>query len=276
MRTNIIEKVIRRQRCLFDDGLFAVAAYRRPEIIDDIVKRVFSKAGIEIRSISRSGVQKRLFSPESRDVIFDCYAETEDGMRMAVEVQNNPSRFSYIREGFYLSKLRVLEDKGKDYDDMLPVYLIILHRHNPYRKYNLPIYSKSCYIENTGIKYSDGMNVLRVNGDYMERGDIIGDLMRSMKAVRPEESELGLYKDALNDIRKEIEMGYTFKDLLNQSWNEGLAEGEAKGKAEGITEGEIRGEARGEAKAKNQMLEAFRRLGVSEEVISKAAESTSV
>ena len=83
--------------------------------------------------------------------------------------------------------------------------------------------------------------------------------MRSMKAVRPEESELGLYKDALNDIRKEIEMGYTFKDLLNQSWNEGLAEGEA------------RGEARGEAKAKNEMLEAFRKLGVSEDIISKAA-----
>ena len=274
MRTNIIEKVIRRQRCLFDDGLFTVAAYRRPEIIDDIVKRVFSKAGIEIRSISRSEVQKRLFSPESRDVIFDCYAETEDGMRMAVEVQNDPSRFSYIREGFYLSKLRVMEDKGKDYDDMLPVYLIILHRHDPYRKYNLPIYRKSCYIENTGIKYSDGMNVLRVNGDYMERGDIIGDMMRSMKAVRPEESELGLYKDTLNDIRKEIEMGYTFKDLLNQSWNEGLAEGEAKGKAEGIKEGEIRGRS----DERVNLIEKFRSLGVSEELISKAlsSEATSI
>ena len=197
-------------------------------------------------------------------------------LRMAVEVQNDPSRFSYIREGFYLSKLRVLEDKGKDYDDMLPVYLIILHRHDPYRKYNLPIYRKSCYIENTGIKYSDGMNVLRVNGDYMERGDILGDLMRSMKAVRPEESELGLYKDALNDIRKEIEMGYTFKDLLNQSWNEGLAEGEAKGIAKGIKEGEIRGEARGEAKAKNEIQEALRNLGVAEDIISKAVESASI
>ena len=86
--------------------------------------------------------------------------------------------------------------------------------------------------------------------------------MRSMKAVRPEESELGLYKDTLNDIRKEIEMGYTFKDLLNQSWNEGLAEGEAKGIAKGKAEGKI--------EAKNEMLETFRKLGVSEDIISKA------
>ena len=255
-----INSILKKQHCLYDDVCFAAAANENPEIIEDIVKRVFSKTGINIKSISRSEVQKRLFSPESRDVIFDCYAETEDGVRMAVEVQNDPSRFSHIREGFYLSKLRVMEDKGKDYDDMLPVYLIILHRHNPYRKYNLPIYRKSCYIENTGIKYSDGMNVLRVNGDYMERGDILGDLMRSMKAVRPEESELGLYKDALNDIRKEIEMGYTFKDLLNQSWNEGLAEGEA----------------RGEAKAKNEIQEALRNLGVAEDIISKAVESASI
>ena len=101
---------------------------------------------------------------------------------MAVEVQNDPSRFSYIREGFYLSKLRVLEDKGKDYDDMLPVYLIILHRHNPYRKYNLPIYSKSCYIENTGIKYSDGMNVLRARLKAL--------LKEKLKALRKAKSEV--------------------------------------------------------------------------------------
>ena len=130
----IIKKITRRQKCLFDDGLFTVAAYKKPEIIEDIVMRVFTKAGIAIRGISRSEVQKRTFTSAFRDVIFDCYAETEDGVRMAVEVQNDASGFGHEREGFCLSKLRLMEDKGKGYDEMMPVYLIILHRHNPYRK----------------------------------------------------------------------------------------------------------------------------------------------
>ena len=272
----IIKRITRRQKCLFDDGLFTVAAYKKPEIIEDIVMRVFTKAGIAIRGISRSEVQKRTFTSAFRDVIFDCYAETEDGVRMAVEVQNDASGFGHEREGFYLSKLRLMEDKGKGYDEMMPVYLIILHRHNPYRKYNLPIYRKSCYIENTDIRYADGMNVLRVNGDYMERGDVLGDLMRAMKAERAEEAELELYSTALEDLKEEIDMKYTFRDLMEKSWSDGLAEGEAKGEARGEARGKIEGETKGRIEAKNEMLETFRRLGVSEDIISKAAESASI
>ena len=274
----IIRKITRRQKCLFDDGLFTVAAYKKPEIIEDIVMRVFTKAGIAIRGISRSEVQKRTFTSAFRDVIFDCYAETEDGVRMAVEVQNDASGFGHEREGFYLSKLRLMEDKGKGYDEMMPVYLIILHRHNPYRKegLNLPLYEKGCYIRNTELTYADGMNVLRVNGDYMERGDVLGDLMRAMKAERAEEAELELYSTALEDLKEEIDMKYTFRDLMEKSWSDG----EAKGKAEGIREGEIRGEARGEAKgrieAKNEIQETLRKLGVTEDIISKAIGSTSI
>ena len=45
-KDTIIREVARRQRCLFDDGLFTATAYKKPEIIHDIVRRVFSKAGI--------------------------------------------------------------------------------------------------------------------------------------------------------------------------------------------------------------------------------------
>ena len=271
-----INTILKKQRCLYDDVCFAAAASERPEIIEDIVMRVFSKAGIPVMKVTRSEIQKKIFSPAFKDIVFDCYAETEDGVRMAVEVQNDESGFGHEREGFYLSKLRLMEDKGKSYDEMMPVYLIILHRHNPYRKYNLPIYRKSCYIENTDIRYADGMNVLRVNGDYMERGDVLGDLMRAMKAERAEEAELELYSTALEDLKEEIDMKYTFRDLMEKSWSDG----EAKGKAEGIREGEIRGEARGEAKgrieAKNEIQETLRKLGVTEDIISKAVGSTSI
>ena len=112
------------------------------------------------------------------------------------------------------------------------------------------------------------MNVLRVNGDYMERGDVLGDLMRAMKAERAEEAELELYSTALEDLKEEIDMKYTFRDLMEKSWSDGLAEGEAKGEA--------RGEARGKIEAKNEIQEALRKLGVTEDIISKAVGSTSI
>ena len=100
--------------------------------------------------------------------------------------------------------------------------------------------------------------------------------MRAMKAERAEEAELELYSTALEDLKEEIDMKYTFRDLMEKSWSDG----EAKGKAEGIREGEIRGEARGEAKgrieAKNEIQETLRKLGVTEDIISKAIGSTSI
>ena len=116
------------------------------------------------------------------------------------------------------------------------------------------------------------MNVLRVNGDYMERGDVLGDLMRAMKAERAEEAELELYSTALEDLKEEIDMKYTFRDLMEKSWSDGLAEGEAKGEARG----EAKGEAKGRIEAKNEIQEALRKLGVTEDIISKAVGSASI
>ena len=118
------------------------------------------------------------------------------------------------------------------------------------------------------------MNVLRVNGDYTEDGDILGDLMAAMRATRIEDIKLGLYSEAMMSIKEKYGMEYTFKDLLKKSWEDGMAEGEAKGEARGKIEGEARGEARGEAKgeakAKNAIQEALRELGVTEDIINKA------
>ena len=184
--TEMLNEIEKEQKCLFDDMMFASAAYTRPEIIDDIVRHVFTKAGIPVSRIERTEIQKKLLSADAKEIVLDCYAETSDGRKMAVEIQNEASGFGHEREAFYTARLRIQESRGTDYESMMPVYLIILHRHDPYRKSgnNLPIYVKGCYIENTDIVYNDGMNVIRVNGDYMEKGDIIGDLMRAMKATR--------------------------------------------------------------------------------------------
>ncbi len=41
-----------------------------------------------------------------KEIVSDCYAESEDGSKMAVEVQNDAGGFSHMREGD-LSRLRM-------------------------------------------------------------------------------------------------------------------------------------------------------------------------
>ena len=267
-KDEFMEEMKAQQKCLFDDYLFTVSAILCPAVIEEIASRVFLKAGMPIKRIEMTSAQKKLHALGSKEIIFDCYAETDKGERIAIEVQNDASRFSHMREGFYLSELRVHEKSGRGYDEMMPVYLIILHRHNPYRKENedLPVYIKECHYAGTDIYYNDGMNVLRVNGDYMERGDVLGDLMRSMKAKKPEDAPIKTIAEAISMVAKEnIDMAkrYSMEDFRNHYIE--------KGRAEGVKEGIAEGLAAGKAEGKSEMLEAFRKLGIPEEIINKAA-----
>ncbi len=272
-----MEEMKAQQKCLFDDYLFTVSAMIHPAVIEEIASRVFSKAWIAVRRIEKINAQKRLYALDEKEIVFDCYAETDKGERIAIEVQNDASRFSYKREGFYAAKLRVHEERGRIYDEMMPVYLIILHRHNPYKKrgYSLPIYRKECYIEDTDIRYDDGMRVLRVNGDYMEKGDGLGDLMRSMKAKNAEDAPVAAIAEAISRI-KEMDMGkrYTMEDFRNHYMEKGRAEGIREGIAEGLAAGKAAGEAAGKAEAKSDMISNLRKLGVSEDIINKAVSAT--
>ena len=257
--SEFIKKIKARQKCLFDDALFATSVSANPEIIDEIVRRVFLKAGISISKVTKPAIQKKLVEYKGKEIILDCYAETEDGRKLAVEIQNDASEFDHIREGYYVAKLRTLEKRGTKYRDMLPVFLIILHRHNPYRMHglNLPIYEKTCSIKGTGIVYNDGMNVIRVNGDYDEKGDIIGDLMTSMKATAPEDASIPIFKETLETMEEKDVMEYTMENLMRMCRSDGKKEGKLEGKIEG------------ESKARTAIAEKMRALGISEEQIKE-------
>lgn len=270
---SFMEEMKSQQKCLFDDYLFTVSALIHPAVIEEIASRVFRKAGIPIKRIENMSAQKKLHALGGKEIIFDCYAETDNGERIAIEVQNDASRFSHKRESFYVSELRIHESRGMDYDEMMPVYLIILHRHNPYKKEggNLPVYIKECHYVGTNLYYNDDMNVLRVNGDYMERGDILGDLMRSMKAKRPEDAPVAAIADAISMVTKEIDMGkryITMEDFRNHYIEKGRTEGLAAGIAEG--------KAAGMAEGKADMINNLRKLGVSEEIINKAVSANGI
>ena len=257
--SEFIKKIKANQKCLFDDALFAASVSANPEIIDEIVRRVFLKAGIPISKVIKPAIQKKLVEYRGKEIVFDCYAETEDGRKLAVEIQNDTSEFDHIREGYYVAKLRTLERKGTSYKNMMPVFLLILHRHNPYKRYvvNLPIYEKNCSIKGTAIVYNDGMNVIRVNGDYIEEGDIIGDLMASMKAITSEDASIPIFKKTLESIEENSIMEYTMENLMKIC------------RAEGKKEGKIEGQKSGESKARESIAAKMRSMGLPEAQIKE-------
>lgn len=192
----------------FDDDFFALSINVNHGIAYEIVNRVLKQAGRKgagkIKLITSEDRQFDNAMPYFKATVFDCLAITEDGRKIAIEIQNRARNFSHRREAFYASRLRVMEYAGKEYDEMMDVYLIIFHSDNPFRfqGINLPLYIKRCYIDGTEYTYDDGINIIRVNGEWKE-DDAIGELVKAMHASHPDDTTIQEFKKALSDKGKE-------------------------------------------------------------------------
>lgn len=192
----------------FDDDFFALSINANHGIAYEIVNRVLKQAGRKgagkIKLITSEDRQFDNAMPYFKATVFDCLAITEDGRKIAIEIQNRARNFSHRREAFYASRLRVMEYAGKEYDEMMDVYLIIFHSDNPFRfqGINLPLYIKRCYIDGTEYTYDDGINIIRVNGEWKE-DDAIGELVKAMHATHPDDTTIQEFKKALSDKGKE-------------------------------------------------------------------------
>ncbi len=192
----------------FDDDFFVLSINTNYGIAYEIVNRVLKQAGKKgpgkIKLITSEDRKLDTTMPYFKATVFDCIAITEDGRKIAIEIQNRARNFSHKREAFYASKLRVMEYAGEEYDEMMDIYLIIFHSDNPFRfqRLNLPLYIKRCYIDGTGYIYDDGINIIRVNGEWKE-DDAIGELVEAMHASHPDDTTIKEFKKALSDKGKE-------------------------------------------------------------------------
>ncbi len=194
------------------------------EIIDRVLRYAGETGPGKIRIVNAESKENDSSLPYLKKAIFDCLVITEDGRKIAVEIQNRATDFGHRREGFYASKLRVMERAGIGYDEMVDVYLIIFHSDNPFRKeeLNLPLYIKECYIKGTGYKYSDGINVIRVNGEW-KGNDSIGELVEAMHARSSEETSIREFKRALRDKNKERIMMKREKGFMSLAFDDYIA-----------------------------------------------------
>lgn len=260
--------------CLFDDRLFRYAASVSDALTEELIRIIFYKSGIERNLIvSRRDTEHAVLSYAHKEIRFDFFAEMLDGTLIDIEIQRKRRDFDYEREDIYSSILRTLVPSGIRYSAIKPVYLIILNENNPFPELDEPIYiSEKHYRGICGsavyYDYPSTVNIIRVNGDYLKRGDELGELLISMKARRAEDAILPVVKDILKrleDDREKERLVMTldeFKDFYtNIGKEQGLREGEARG--------EIRGEIRGRASAERTIADAMRKNGFSEDDINK-------
>ncbi len=212
----------------YDSEFFAGSVRIFEGIAYEIIDRVLRYAGEtgpgKIRIVNAESKENDSSLPYLKKAIFDCLVITEDGRKIAVEIQNRAIDFGHRREGFYASKLRVMERAGIGYDEMVDVYLIIFHSDNPFRKeeLNLPLYIKECYIKGAAYKYSDGINVIRVNGEW-KGNDSIGELVEAMHATSSEETSIREFKRALSDKNKERIMMKREKGFMSLAFDDYIA-----------------------------------------------------
>lgn len=259
---------------LFDDRLFRYASSVSDALTEEILRIIFHKSGIERNLIIyRREAEHAVSSYAYKEVRFDFFAEMLDGSLADIEIQRKHRDFDYEREDMYSSILRTLVPSGIRYRAIKPVYLIILNENNPFPDLDEPIYISGKHyggISGSTVYYDypSTVNIIQVNGDYLKRGDELGNLLISMKARRAEDAVLPVVKDilkGLEDDREKERLVMTleeFKDFYTSIGKEqGFREGEARG--------EIRGEAKGRADAEKSIAEAMRRNGISEDDIKK-------
>ena len=239
---------------LYDSEFFAASIRIFSGIAYEIIERVLRAAGEtgprKIRIVRAESKENDPHVPYYKKVIFDCLVITEDGRRIAVEIQNRASDFGHRREGFYSSKLRVMEMTG------IELYLIIFHRDNPFRKdgLNLPLYIN---IKGTEYKYSDGINVIRVNGEW-DGDDPIGELVKAMHATREEETSIREFKRVLSEKNKEMVMYKREKGFMSLAFDDYIADhrddfkNEFRDEIKEEIKAEIKNEVRDEILAENK------------------------
>lgn len=247
----------------YDSEFFAGSVRIFEGIAYEIIDRVLRYAGEtgpgKIRIVNAESKENDSSLPYLKKAIFDCLVITEDGRKIAVEIQNRASDFRHRREGFYASKLRVMERAGIGYDEMVDVYLIIFHSDNPFRKegLNLPLYIKECYIKGTAYKYSDGINVIRVNGEW-KGNDSIGELVEAMHATSSEETSIREFKRALSDKNKERIMMKREKGFMSLAFDDYIAshreelKEDFREEIENEVRAEVKNEVRDEVLAENR------------------------
>lgn len=229
--------------------VFAKVMQDNPELCRELIERILD---IKIDHVSQIQVESEATSVIHRSVRFDVFVES-DVAAFEVEMQTYEQRDLPRRMRFYRSQLdRRLLDKGADFSDLKPVYVIFICMDDPFGA-KLPMYTfKSVCEEDSGIAFDNGAIdvVLSVAGDLSKAPESIASLLRYVgtDTVNSDDALTCKLSRAVEDAREDEEwvknmswLDWDIRDAKAAAISQGLKEGHAKGLEEGREEGRAEG-----------------------------------
>ena len=176
----------------------------------------------------------------------DAFAIDEEGKRINIEVQRSVTHALVKRARYHSAMIdtNTLE-QGKDFDE-LPENYVIFITEKDFRGDGKPLYQvERFYVDQKDKPFGDGTHIIFVNGQYREKGTVIGDLMHDFFSQGADEMRNSVLAEGVRFF-KNTEEGH--KELF--------------GIDEAIrAEGERIGEARGRAEEKNSLAKRMLELG---------------
>ena len=115
---------------LFNDHAFRHAITKNPSLAEALICGLTERK-MKIRQLTTQAYLKGYWG---KGVIFDAYAEVEDGTRSDVETQVRDDQFPFTRAEYYLAALTMasLKEGERDFDQLPMRYVIVLSPKDPF------------------------------------------------------------------------------------------------------------------------------------------------
>ena len=253
---------------LMNDWFFTYFMRGQTKCAEELIRTLFKNKTLKVSNIT---VQDPVNNPGAHGVRFDLIVTTTNNEVINIEVEKNKSRASELRLRFYSSSLDVgLLAKGHKYEELPPIYNVIITAKD-FKEQNKPIYYvKRCWVESaTKIGdnpelFDDNQTIMYVNGEYRnyEKEPELSALLHDFSCSKIEDMQNEVFKERMRYVKNAQEgldeMADALEVVLKRNPNfleELFSETERE---KNIAIGEERGEKRGIKKGLEQGREEER------------------
>ena len=189
------------------DDTFMRALFNENIPLAQLVLRIITgKDDLVLTKLTTQADMKRVTG--ARSVCLDAYGEDRDGKKYDLEIQRAGRGADPHRARYHSSVLDIENlNEGQDFTELPDTYIIFIVEKDIFKK-GAPLYHIQNMNITTGEPFSDGANILYVNGEY--RGDDdLGRLMHDFNCTNADDMNFSLMADKTRYL-KENPKGVSF------------------------------------------------------------------
>ena len=218
-RQKLIAKI--QEFCLFDDDFMSKVFEDDKEATELLLSIILDRRDLTVIESKGQVVVKNL---QGRSVRLDIKAKDTCGRLYNIEVQRSDGGADERRARYYSAILdaNTLLPK-QDFAALPETYVIFITEHDVLGE-NLPLYTISRAVEQSGSRFADGTHIIYVNGERRD-DTALGRLMQDFFCKNPDDMHYQLLADRTRYYKKADEGVQKMCKIMDDIKKEGLAEG---------------------------------------------------